>query len=242
VKYLQDNATGTQLAFPDTGAFQILTDDALGFTALLLGPESADGMRLDFENTGSALAFRRGDDTDYVDIKGQNVLFTGYILIPEVRDSASKWDLGSSGQMMFASDAIMYWSSTTVYTGIKDLGLERASAGVLQVTNGSTGVGQLDANLYTIAGITASVTQTQGQGPLTAIINVVATVANPNDTVTLPSAAAGRRCVVVNTGANTLQIFPASGDDLGAGVNTATTMAAGFTIDLLAYDATTWIT
>ena len=90
------------------------------------------------------------------------------------------------------------------------------------------------------AGIIASTTQTQGQGSLNRNVNEVATVANTNDTVTLPSAVAGLRITIINNGANTLQIFPASGDDAGAGVDTAITLAAGSNIEKLTYDATTW--
>jgi len=90
------------------------------------------------------------------------------------------------------------------------------------------------------AGITASTTQTQGQGALTTSINEVATVANTNDTVTLPSAIAGLEVVVINNGANSLQIFPASGDDLGQGVDTATTLSGGSNISFFTYDATNW--
>ena len=92
------------------------------------------------------------------------------------------------------------------------------------------------------AGITASTTQTQGQGALTKNMNEVATVANANDTVTLPSAVAGLRIIIINNGANTLQIFPASGDDAGAGVDTAITLAAGSNIEKVTYDTTTWET
>ena len=93
----------------------------------------------------------------------------------------------------------------------------------------------------TTAGITASTTQTQGQGALTAEVNEVSTVANANDTVTLPTAQAGQKVWILNNGANTLQIFPASGDDLGAGLNTATTLASGSNATFIAYDATNWI-
>lgn len=94
---------------------------------------------------------------------------------------------------------------------------------------------------YTIAGITASTTQTQGQGALTADINEVSTVANANDTVTLPTAVAGKEVVIINNGANTLRIFPASGDDLGSGVDTATTLASGSSVRYTAYNATNWV-
>lgn len=92
----------------------------------------------------------------------------------------------------------------------------------------------------TTAGITASVTQTQGNGALTTEVNEVSVVANVNDTVTLPTAAVGWELRIINNGANTLQIFPASGDNLGAGVDTATTLASGSNVIFVAFDATNW--
>lgn len=87
---------------------------------------------------------------------------------------------------------------------------------------------------------TASTTQTQGNGALTNDYNLVTTVANANDTVTLPSAAAGQYCVVCNAGANVLQVFPASGDDLGEGSNTATFINPGAFAAWIVFDGTTW--
>lgn len=92
------------------------------------------------------------------------------------------------------------------------------------------------------SGISASTTQSQGQGPITKDVNEVSTVANANDTVTLPNALTyARYCTIINNGANTLQIFPASGDDLGAGVDTSTTLASGSNITFVNYDATHWV-
>jgi len=93
----------------------------------------------------------------------------------------------------------------------------------------------------TTAGITASGTQSQGQQALTTDINEVSTVTIASDVVTLPAASAGREITVINNGANTLQIYPASGDDLGGGVDASTTLAAGVNVTFTAYDATNWI-
>ena len=109
--------------------------------------------------------------------------------------------------------------------------------------------GPSDAEVSTIASpqVTAGVTAaTQGQGAVsvtsgkTAIIVEVATCANPNDTITLPAAVAGLQVFVINNGAQTLKIFPASGDNLGAGANTETTLAAGGSATFVAYDSTNW--
>lgn len=117
--------------------------------------------------------------------------------------------------------------------------LSLISGGVagLQLTELSNGViPQWD----TTAGITASVTQTQGNGALISAYSEISTVANVNDTVTLPSAKEGSTITIINNGANTLQIFPASGDNLGAGLNTATTIAITEMVVFKAYDTTNW--
>lgn len=128
-------------------------------------------------------------------------------------------------------------------TGELTIGTVRGNA---SGTAGKLFVGAIESkgliSRYTIAGITASVTQTQGQGALTADINQISTVANTNDTVTLPSAAAGYSVTIINSGANTLKIFPASADAIGAlGVNNPTTLAAGGKAMFTSYDTTNWI-
>jgi hypothetical protein len=91
------------------------------------------------------------------------------------------------------------------------------------------------------ASITASTTQTQGQKPLTRDVNEISVVANINDTVTLPPAEAVSRTVtIINNGANTLKIYPASGDNLGTGLNTSTTLAAGSNVRYTNYNVTNW--
>jgi len=91
------------------------------------------------------------------------------------------------------------------------------------------------------SGITASTTQTQGQQPLTTDVNEVSTVANANDVVTMPTATSYSRTItIINNGANTLQIFPASGDNLGAGVDTSVTLASGSNVRYTNYNTTNW--
>lgn len=138
------------------------------------------------------------------------------------------------------------WDSKAILSGNKDE-LERYLKKVIlalqKIQDNTVNAVNLNSDTTSVsAGITASTTQTQGQMPLTENINEIATVANANDTVTLPVATIGRRILIINNGANTLQIFPASGDNLGAGVDTATTLASGSNIDFAAYDTTNWET
>lgn len=93
----------------------------------------------------------------------------------------------------------------------------------------------------TTAGITASVTQTQGQQALVSTLNEVSTVANVNDVVTLPSAITGSCVKIINNGANTLQVFPASGDSVAGGsVDASTTLNSGSNAEYCAFNATAW--
>ncbi len=102
------------------------------------------------------------------------------------------------------------------------------------------------AAVYTTAtGISAINPPSQGSGPLTAQVNEVTVVGTDGDNVTLPTAVTGEFCVVINndtTGTNALAIFPASADDLGAGVNTKMTidLAHGDMATFFAYDTTNW--
>ena len=67
------------------------------------------------------------------------------------------------------------------------------------------------------------------------------TVATAGDSVKLPSAVAGYKITVINNGANALDLFPWSGDNLGAGVDTAVSIASGANATYVSYDATNWV-
>ena len=91
------------------------------------------------------------------------------------------------------------------------------------------------------ANVTASATQSQGQGQLTAQYNLVATVATANDVVTLPPTSRGRKCVIYNGGACDLQIFPSSGDSIGNGAADASLiLPPQSSVSMHAFDGTVW--
>lgn len=91
-------------------------------------------------------------------------------------------------------------------------------------------------------GITASTTQTQGYGGLTHDINEIAVCANSNDVVTMMRAIPGLKIVVANNGSQTLQVFPASGDNfVGSSANASTTINAGSAKHFISYSNASWI-
>jgi len=92
-------------------------------------------------------------------------------------------------------------------------------------------------------GLTASVTQTQAGGLLLRCSrNEIQTVANAGDALTAFAVTAGTKLEVINNGANSLQLFPALGDNIGAGVNTAIDIESGHVGVFLGRDATNWDT
>jgi hypothetical protein len=170
----------------------------------------------------------------------------------KIKFDANNFSSGTTGSFFMRNSAGDTTTPVYSYRDDADTGMSRSAADQQSFQVGAvealrmledttitiTAYGLFDYG--TAAGITASVTQSQGQQPLTNSINEIATCANANDVVTMPAAAAGRRVVLINNGAQTLQIFPASGDDLGAGVDTSVTLASGSNVEFVAYDATNW--
>jgi hypothetical protein len=103
---------------------------------------------------------------------------------------------------------------------------------------------ELDGNLFrsVTTGITAGTTQSQANATaLTADINIVSTVGTTNDGVKLPSAAAGMIIYVINQGANTLKLYPASGGTIaGVAPDAAVTVAATAMNICVASSTTAW--
>jgi len=81
-------------------------------------------------------------------------------------------------------------------------------------------------------GLTASTTQTQaGALELLSTYNQITTVANSGDAVRLPTAFQtlnqGRRMLIINDGAESMQMFPTTDQDIGAGQDQPLDLAAG---------------
>tara|TARA_R110000796_G_scaffold87063_1_gene188167 strand:- start:1834 stop:2826 length:993 start_codon:yes stop_codon:yes gene_type:complete len=130
---------------------------------------------------------------------------------------------------------------TDTDTGIGSAGADTFSVitGAVEAIRYTENVGVLQTHQLN-AGLTADSGSIQGGTPLTSTYNQIATCATTGDSVTLPSAAAGNKVTIVNNGANACDVFPASGDNLGAGADTAVSLAAGANITYIAYDTTNY--
>lgn len=150
----------------------------------------------------------------------------------------------NSGSVEFTTAESFAGSNSGITGSASTLLLVAAGAGLVRLSS-ADGLSQLSGFRQgsVTATITASTTQTQGQGALVSEYNEVSVCANVNDTVTMPAALAGRRVMIMNNGAQTLQIFPASGDAFsGSAVDASTTLAAAANKSWVSFNGTTWET
>jgi hypothetical protein len=237
---------GTHAINQNTANSDYVNVDGDTMTGVLAMPDGAAGTpSITGSDADSGFFFTNGGKDTNIGVDGvgiykftgtQAIFPAGSTTVPAVVIS----DLGTGfsysakagGLIIVVDDAPRAWVNATDGL-VADTGFTCNGLGVAM---GNDALIKRDVN----AGITASTTQSQGQRALTAEINEVATCANDNDVVTLPTAVVGLRVMVINNGAKTLQIFPASGDDLGAGVNTSETLASGSNKTYQAYDVTNW--
>ena len=91
-------------------------------------------------------------------------------------------------------------------------------------------------------GLTASTGSAQGGQVLVSSFNVIDTSASAGDSVTLPTTFTAGTLIFIKNGAaaNSIDVFPALGHNLGGGANTAAALAAGKGIIYIATSSTTW--
>lgn len=119
-----------------------------------------------------------------------------------------------------AADAL-----SIVAGGVEAVRFSEAAAGVIQSVKAQVG-------------LTADAGSAQGNGVIISSYNVYDTVGTAGDAATLPAAFTAGTLIYIKNGAaaNSMDVFPASGDDLGAGANTQRALAAK---DFVVYIATT---
>ena len=209
---LEDNINAVS-TFADADATPSIADADVFKTA---NTGSTTITALDGGITGKTVVVIIGDANTTIDFTGTTLIGNGGV----------DWSPASGDHMTCVFDGTNWYCDVTT---------KAVQAGAF-TTLSNTGLSTASVS----AGITADVGSAQGGSPLTKDINEISTCANTGDSVTLPSAAAGLRITIINNGANAADVFPASGDNLGAGVDTAASLASGSNITYVAYDATNW--
>jgi hypothetical protein len=138
-------------------------------------------------------------------------------------------------------------TGVTSITGTTNQVAVSASTGAVTVSTPSTFIApgtiqDTTGMLYSTNATVTAAGATQGTATaLTRSYNVVTTVASGTGVSLPPPSAAGLRVVIVNRGANTLNVYPATGGQIdAAGTNTAITLPVNATITLQASSTTQW--
>jgi hypothetical protein len=163
----------------------------------------------------------RTSDTAYM------LQYPGGDTISILHDGTDSIIANSAGAMQLSGTGAVIFNSNSV----EGLRLTEDNSGVLQVPS---------------AAVTITAFAGGGQGSAVALIhsyNVITVVATTGDSVRLPAVFAVNSLVYIKNddAAEAADVFPASGDDLGAGVNTAVSLAAGESLTFIATLAdSTW--
>ena len=243
----------------DLGMFR-LAEDFLGFsvnginrividTSGITGPIGNSGkiVNVGATNTIPSIVAANGDTNTGLGWGGIDIL----TLVAGGVEIARAVQIVGSNQFIVAPGAIQNNLSAP------DLGLGDGDTGIMQTVDDTLALvaganqavryaeasAQIVQTNNNLTGLTASVTQTQAGGlALISSYNEVAIVATEGDALTAFAVEEGTRLIVINNGANGLQLFPAVGDNFGAGVDASVTIAANSTGVFLGRDSTNWDT
>ena len=176
-----------------------------------------------------------------LDVNGQELILDADADTTITADTDDTIDIKIAGadDFQFTANTFTALSGSTV--SIPSGGtLAVASGGTLSVASGATFANSV------VDSITAGTTQTQGGATaLTGIINRITASGTNGDVVALPTAVAGLTCIVINgDSAQTIDVFPASGDKIQGGSSNAvdpTSIAAGTIREYYCIDAAEWL-
>jgi hypothetical protein len=168
-------------------------------------------------------------------------LTAGRTLTWDLTDAARTITLAGNVNLAGALTTSGAFASTFTMTGVTTVTFP--TSGTLATLAGSETLTNktLDAEVYSLAATVTAGTNAQGQGALTKDINVITTASNSPSGATLPTATAGRKIIIVNKGANIVNVYPASGAAIDAlAANASVALAVGGWIEFDASSTTQW--
>lgn len=123
---------------------------------------------------------------------------------------------GGTGITSFGS-GIATWLGTPSSANLLSAMTDETGTGLLVfATSPSLTTPALSGETFSTSATVTAGTNAQGQGALTSDYNVITTAASNPSGVTLPTATTGRRIVIVNKGANSVNVYPATGASIDA--------------------------
>lgn len=190
-----------------TGSGSVVMSTSPTLVTPLLGAATAttiNKVTITAPATGSTLTIADGKT-----LTASNTLtFTGV-------DSSSV-AFGTGGSVAYAGGTLAQFAATTSSQLAGVISDETGSGLLVFGTSPSLTTPALAGETFSTTNNVTAGTNAQGQGALTTDYNVVTTAAASPSGVTLPTATVGRRVVIVNRGANAINVFPAIGTAIDA--------------------------
>jgi hypothetical protein len=240
IDFLFHDAAGADGDLPSIFSFRIgatATSVRAGTSFFILDSTNADSIKMDHDGTDFNAAFTGTTDWNITGLTG--------VILPDCNIEG----LNANGPAFINEAASGTNPTLAPDKSDDDTGIGTAGADILSLVAGAHEavrytevsddvIAQVSANV----GLTADVGSAQGNGVITSTHNIYSTVATTGDAATLPSTfGIGTVIYVKNDGANSMDVFPASGDDAGAGTDTAVAVAAGdFAVFMGTVADTTW--
>lgn len=207
-------ATSPTLVTPTLGAATATTINKVTITAPASGSTLtiADGKTLTVSNT---------------------LTFTG-------TDSSSV-AFGAGGTVAYTANKLNVFAATTSAELAGVISDETGTGALVFGTSPSLTTPSLSAETYSTTNNVTAGTNSQGQGALTSNYNVITTAAANPSGVTLPTATQGRRIIVVNRGANPVNVYPATGAQIdGLAANASIQIPVNGYMEFNASSTTQW--
>lgn len=202
-------------------------------------------------NTSSSYQQFTGATTQTVTLPVTSTLVTGWTF-HIVNNSTGNVTVNSSGANAVitvipgttAMCTCVLASGTTAASweaGLTDFSTATGTGAVVLGTTPTLNTPALAGETFSTTATVTAGTNAQGQGALTSDYNVVTTAAANPSGVTLPSATVGRRIIVVNKGANPVNVYPATSDIIDAlAVNISIPLPVGGVMEFNASSVSQW--
>ena len=210
-------STSPTLTTPILGVATATTVNKVSITAPATGSTLtiADGKTLTASNT---LTFTGTDAASVAFGGGGTVLYNGGALGTPSSGTLTNCtglpvSTGVSGLGSGVAAFLATPSSANLAAAVTD---ETGSGALVFGTSPSLATPSLSGETFSTSASVTAGTNAQGQGALTSDLNIITTASSNPSGVTLPTATTGRRLVVVNKGANPINVYPASGGSIDA--------------------------